>query len=456
MDLVEKNKEYIVNITDINHDGQGVGRIGEFAVFVDGALSGETVKVKIIKVLKNYAIGKLLEISKLSPSRIEPFCQIYKRCGGCSLQHMDYKTQLDFKTKMVRESLQRIGKIDIAKMVVHETIGMGYPFEYRNKSQYPVGMADGKPVIGFYAKRSHDIVEVENCGIHRHSDNIIRKVFKEYIEKNKISVYDEKKHCGLVRHLVIRTGFKTGEIMVIVVINGAVLPDKELLNNDLSTQIPEIRSIVLNINTNQTNIIMGEENKVIYGPGTIKDYIGNLKFQISPLSFFQVNPIQAEVLYNKAVEFAMLSGEETVFDLYSGTGTIALFMAGGAKRVYGIEAVKEAVADADINKNINGISNAEFIAGEVEKTIGNLSCRGVKADVVVVDPPRKGCEATALDSIASMKPTRIVYVSCNPATLARDLAHLSEHGYEPCEVQPVDMFPWTTHVECVVLITRNM
>jgi 23S rRNA (uracil1939-C5)-methyltransferase len=242
--------------------------------------------------------------------------------------------------------------------------------------------------------------------------------------------------------------------MVIVVINGAVLPDKELLINDLSTQIPEIRSIVLNINTNQTNIIMGEENKVIYGPGTIRDYIGNLKFQISPLSFFQVNPIQAEVLYNKAVEFAMLSGEETVFDLYSGTGTIALFMAAGAKRVYGIEAVKEAVADADINKNINGISNAEFIAGEVEKTIGNLSCRGVKADVVVVDPPRKGCEATALDSIASMKPTRIVYVSCNPATLARDLAHLSEHGYEPCEVQPVDMFPWTTHVECVTLMSK--
>ena len=453
MAAVEKNNDYFLEITDISDEGQGVGHIDGFAVFVDGALAGERVRIKIIKVLKNYAVGKLLEIQDSSPARIKPFCPVYKRCGGCSLQHMDYGAQLEFKTRMVRETLKRIGKIGGVETLVHDTIGMEHPFEYRNKAQYPVGMADGKPAIGFYARRSHDIIDVGNCGIHGHSGNAIREVCRRFIAENNISVYDETGHKGLVRHLIIRSGFRTGEIMVVIVINGKELPRKRALVDSLLAQVPEIKSIVLNINTAKTNVILGEKNIVIYGKATITDYIGDLKFHVSPLSFFQVNPVQAEVLYNNAVEFAALSGSETVFDLYCGTGTIALFMARKAKRVYGIEVVGEAVADARMNAEVNGVGNVEFVAGEVEKVVPELcGSGGVRADVVVVDPPRKGCEASVLDTIVRMGPERIVYVSCNPATLARDLSYLEERGYETAEVQPVDMFPWTYHVECVVLM----
>ncbi|NLC68931.1 MAG: 23S rRNA (uracil(1939)-C(5))-methyltransferase RlmD [Clostridiaceae bacterium] len=454
MAAVVKNKDYIVDITDINHEGQGVGRIDGFTVFVDGALVGENVKVKIIKVLKSHAVGKLLEIKIPSTARIEPFCPAYKRCGGCSLQHMSYGAQLEYKTRMVKEVLKRIGKIGNAESLVRDTMGMEHPFEYRNKAQYPVGTAEEKPVIGFYARRSHDIVNVEHCGIHETLGNKIREIFRKFIEENNISVYDETSHKGLVRHLMIRSGFRTGEIMVVVVINGQDLPRKKALVDSLLGQVPGIKSIVLNINTEKTNVILGEKNLVIYGNDAITDYIGDLKFYISPLSFFQVNPVQAEVLYNKAVEFAALSGNETVFDLYCGTGTIALFMARKAKQVYGVETVGEAIADAKRNAKVNGIGNVEFLEGEVEEIVPKLYDAGIKADVVVVDPPRKGCEVSVLDTVANMAPARIVYVSCNPATLARDLFYLGERGYGTVEVQPVDMFPWTAHVECVVLITK--
>ncbi len=450
---IEKNKNYIIDIEDMNHEGQGIGRINGMAVFVDGALIGEKVEIKVIKVLKNYAIGKMVRIRNTSYNRIEPFCSAYKHCGGCSLQHMNYGSQLKFKTNLVRETLKRIGKIGDA--LVQNTIGMESPYKYRNKVQYPVGLINGKPVVGYYAKRSHEIVGIESCDIQDFIGDKVREIFQGFIADNNISVYDEIKHRGLVRHLIVRTGFKTGEVMVIVVINGRGLPGKELLVNSLLKEIPVIKSIVLNMNTSKTNVILGNQNIKIFGKNTITDYIGKFKFRISPLSFFQVNPVQTEILYNKALEFAGLSGNETVFDLYCGTGTISLFMAQKAKQVYGVEVVEDAVLDARKNAKDNGVENVEFIAGDVEKIIPVLYRQGVKADVVVVDPPRKGCEIALLDTIVEMEPDRIVYISCNPATLARDLMYLEEKGYKTVEVQPVDMFPWTGHVECIALIQKK-
>jgi 23S rRNA (uracil1939-C5)-methyltransferase len=449
---IEKNESYITEITDINHEGQGVGRINGMAVFVDGALIGERVEVKLIKVLKNYAIGKIIQIRNTSSDRVEPFCSTYKHCGGCGLQHMSYESQLKFKTNLVRETLKRIGKIEDA--LIQNTIGMESPFNYRNKVQYPVGLLNGKPVVGYYAKRSHDVVGIESCGIQDFIGNKVREIFERFIRDNNISVYDEIKHRGLIRHLIVRTGFKTKEVMVIVVVNGRFLPGKELFVNSLLNEVPTIKSIVLNINTSKTNVILGNQNIKIYGKDTITDYIGKFKFRISPLSFFQINPVQTEVLYNKALEFAGLTGNETVFDLYCGTGTISLFMAQKARQVYGVEVVEDAVLDARKNAKDNGVENVEFIAGGVEKVIPELYSQGVKAEVVVVDPPRKGCDTSLLDTIVEIGPKRIVYVSCNPSTLARDLMYLEEKGYKAVEVQPVDMFPWTGHVECVIKIQR--
>ncbi|HOJ09343.1 MAG TPA: 23S rRNA (uracil(1939)-C(5))-methyltransferase RlmD [Clostridiales bacterium] len=449
---VEKNKNYVVEITDMNHEGQGVGHIGSLAVFVDGGVIGENIELKVIKVAKNYAVGKLLKILRVSPGRTEPFCSIFKSCGGCSLQHINYNDQLQYKTNLVKETLKRIGKIDEA--IVHDTIGMDHPFNYRNKAQFPVGLCDGKPAIGFYAKRSHEIVGSCDCGIQDPVSDKIREIFRRFIIDNEISIYDETTHLGLVRHLMVRKGFRTGEVMVVVVINGKDLPYRRKLVDDLISRVPNIKSIVLNINTQNTNVILGERNMKIYGDDTIVDYIGDFKFHISPLSFFQVNPIQTEVLYNKAMEYAQLTGRETVFDLFCGTGTIALFMAQKAGKVYGVEIVEDAILDARKNAKLNRVGNAKFIAGDVEKVIPELYGQGVRADVVVVDPPRKGCETSLLDTIADMGPERIVYVSCNPATLARDLMYLEGKGYSTAEVQPVDMFPWTVHVETVVLMSR--
>jgi len=451
---VMKNEEYIIEISDINQEGQGIGRVNGFAVFVDGALIGEKVRTRITEVKKNYAVGKLLEIRAASPARIKPFCPVYSSCGGCSLQHMDYGAQLKFKTNMVRETLKRIGKIRNADQLVRETLGMKCPMRYRNKVQYPLGISGGKVVMGFFAKRSHNIVDIRDCGIQHDAANKVRDIFKRFIERYGISVYDEINHTGLVRHLMVRVGFKTGEIMVVVVINGNDLPKKDKLVKMLLAEVPGIKSIILNVNTRKTNVILGEENIKIYGKDSITDYIGSFRFDISPLSFFQVNPVQTEVLYNKALEFAGLTGRETVFDLYCGTGTISLFMAQKAKEVYGVEVVEEAVEDARRNARANGVDNVEFITGEAEKVVPMMYKDGIRADVVVVDPPRKGCDASVLETIARMDPDRIVYVSCNPATLARDLMYLGERGYEVKEVQPVDMFPWTGHVESVVLITR--
>ncbi len=450
---VKKNEIYKIEISGMTHEGQGVGRIDNFTVFVDGPIKGEEVEIKVIKVNKNYAVGKLIKVIKASPDRIEPVCGVYNRCGGCSLQHMSEKAALRFKTELVIENIRRIGKLQDVK--VNDTIGMQIPLNYRNKAQYPVGRLKDELKVGFYAKKSHDIIDTPVCMIQHSISDKAKLIVKDFLGKNSISVYDETTGKGLVRHVVTRTGFNTGEVMVVLVLNGKSLPGQEKLVKLLIGEIPEIKSIVLNVNTTNTNVILGSKNIVIFGEETITDFIGKFKFRISPLSFFQVNPIQTEVLYNKALEYAGLTGQETVFDLYCGIGTISLFLSERAKKVYGVEVVEEAVRDAKVNAKLNDVDNVEFMVGEAERIIPDIYQRGVKADVVVVDPPRKGCDEELLETLVSMEPQRIVYVSCNPATLARDLGYLAERGFKVLEVQPVDMFPWTAHVECVVRIQRK-
>ncbi len=451
---IEKNQNYVIDITDMTHEAQGVGRLDGLAVFVDGALKGERAIVKIIKLTKSYGVGKLIEVLQPSPDRIEPFCQAYKRCGGCNLQHLDYKAQLDFKTELVRDTLKRIG--GLVDLDVHDTIGMEQPYRYRNKAQYPVAMVEGKAVTGFYAARSHDVIQSDECEIQdAHSDNI-RRVISQFLNEYEIPIYDEKSGKGLVRHIVTRVGFNTGELMVVLVINGRQLPGADELVRRLLEADRGVKSIYLNVNTEKTNVILGRKNILLYGSETITDTIGPYKYMISPHSFFQVNPRQTEVLYSEALEYAGLTGKETVFDLYCGIGTISLFLSEKAKKVYGVEVVDAAIEDARRNAQINGVKNAEFIAGEAEKVVPELYGRGILADVVVLDPPRKGCDESLLRLLAEMQPDRIVYVSCNPATLARDLKYLCGQGYKVVEVQPVDMFPWSGHVETVVLMSRNI
>ena len=449
---VEKNRNYIVDITGLSSEGLGVARIEGFTVFVEGALPKEQAEIKIVKVLKNYAFGKLLRTLKTAGCRIEPSCGVVKRCGGCQLQHMSYEAQLQYKTQQVKDALERIGGLN--GVAVHDTIGMEDPWRYRNKAQFPVGM-DGDVMIGFYANRSHEIIDTPQCSIQDAvNDNVIQTV-REFIKKYDISVYDENTGKGIIRHIVTRKGFKTGEVMVCIVINGDSLPCGKALVEMLRARTDGLKSVVVNINKKKTNVILGERNIVIFGEEAIYDYIGEFKFRISPLSFFQVNPVQTEVLYGKALEYADLKGDETVFDAYCGIGTISLFLSRKAKKVYGIEIVPQAINNAKENARLNGVKNVEFLVGESEIVIPELYRKGIKADVIVVDPPRKGCDEKLLEVITEMSPEKVVYVSCNPATLARDLKYLSERGYEVREVQPVDMFPQTSHVEIVCLMSRK-
>ena len=366
---------------------------------------------------------------------------------------MSTEAALRFKTELVTENIRRIGKLQ--DVIVHDTIGMQKPLNYRNKAQYPVGRLNDELKVGFYAKKSHDIIDSPVCMIQHSVSDKAKLIIKDFLEKNNISTYDEATGKGLVRHVMTRTGFNTGEVMVVLVLNGKSLPQQDKLVKLLTDEIPEIKSIVLNVNTANTNVILGNRNIVVFGEETITDYIGKFKFKISPLSFFQVNPVQTEVLYRKALEYAGLTGQETVFDLYCGIGTISLFLSEKAKKVYGVEVVEEAIRDAKVNAKVNGVENVEFIVGEAEKIIPDMYSKGIKADVVVVDPPRKGCDEVLLETLVSMEPKRIVYVSCNPATLARDLSFLAERGFKVEEVQPVDMFPWTAHVETVCLLLKR-
>lgn len=449
---VEKNRDYTVDISGLTSEGSGVAKVEGFTVFVEGALPGEQAEIKIVKVLKNYAFGKLMKVLKPSTGRIEPSCGVVKRCGGCQLQHMSYEAQLQYKTQQVKDAIERIG--GLKGMEIHDTIGMEDPWRYRNKAQFPVGL-DGDVVIGFYANRSHEIIDTPQCAIQDEANDKVVQTIREFIKKYDISVYDENTGKGLIRHIVTRKGFRTGELMICIVINGEFLPCDKVLVEMLKKSTSELKSVVLNVNRKKTNVILGDRNIVIYGEEAIYDYIGEFKFRISPLSFFQVNPVQTGVLYGKALEYAGLNGEETVFDAYCGIGTISLFLSKKARKVYGVEIVPQAIENAKENAKLNGIKNVEFIVGESETVIPDMHKKGVRADVIVVDPPRKGCDEKLLEVIAKMAPERVVYVSCNPATLARDLKYLAEHGYEVKEVQPVDMFPQTMHVEVVVRIERK-
>ena len=388
-----------------------------------------------------------------SPQRVEPRCPLAHTCGGCQIMQLDYENQLEIKRNTVLENLIRIGKLEDPK--VEKTIGMKDPYYYRNKVQFPVGLdKNNRPIMGFYKKMSHDIIPLKTCYVQDPINDTILDIVREYIVKFNIKVYDEKTHKGNLRHVVTKVGHYTKEVMVILVTKEKEIPKLKYLIDMLEEKVSGFRTLVQNINPQRTNVILGRENKTIYGDGVIEDTIEDLVFEISPLSFYQVNPIQTEVLYRKTLEFADINKKDTVFDIYCGIGTISLFLARSAKHVYGVEIVPDAIENAKKNAVKNNIDNATFYAGKAEDLIPKLYSQGITADVVVVDPPRKGCEEIVLKTIAEMKPKKVVYVSCNPSTLARDVAILTEYGYEMKVTQPVDMFPHTGHVECVVLISK--
>ncbi|HAG00677.1 23S rRNA (uracil(1939)-C(5))-methyltransferase RlmD [Paenibacillus lactis] len=529
---VAKNDEVILEIIGMTHDGEGVGRVEGYTLFVQGALPGEKVRAKVLKTKKQYGYAKLLELVERSQHRIAPPCPIYDQCGGCQLQHMDYTAQLEWKRQLVIDNLERIGKLRVVRegsgvegaspaaggmsgqadaatagqnasdreaqvsgehrntglhqepgagnisgtglhdepgadfgtglhqepeagIIVRPTLGMNEPWRYRNKSQVPIGVTEGGLVGGFYARGSHRIVDMETCLIqHEQNDEVVRRV-KAIGRRLGITAYDEESGQGLLRHVVVKIGFATGEMMIVLVTNGERIPRMNEWITAIREELPAVVSVCQNINTRKTNVIFGDVTRVLWGREVIHDYIGDVKFAISARSFYQVNPAQTEVLYGKTVEYAGLTGEETVIDAYCGIGTISLFLAQHAKKVYGVEIVKEAIEDARANAELNGMAHVEFEVGASEDVIPRWKEQGIEADVIVVDPPRKGCDPRLLETILQMKPERVVYVSCNPSTLARDLRVLEDGGYRTVEVTPVDMFPHTVHVECVALLVRK-
>lgn len=495
--MFQKNMELELWIEDMSVDGEGIGKADGVAFFVKDAVVGDKVRIKILKMKKRYGYGRLLQVLEPSPYRVQPLCKSYRQCGGCQVQALDYAQQLKYKEKKVWDSLSRIGGFDLKKeqgILFHPIIGMEEPFFYRNKAQFPIGTdKDGKIVTGFYAARSHQIIPNRKCFLGVDINEKILDIVIDFMQEYHILPYDEVARKGLVRHVLIRYGFATKEIMVCLVINGRNLPHADKLVERLWT-LAGMTSIVLNVNERNTNVILGEEIICLWGKAYITDYIGDVKYQISPLSFYQVNPVQTKKLYETALDYAGLSGEETVWDLYCGIGTISLFLAQKAKHVYGVEIVEAAIADAKNNARINGIDNVTFLVGKAEEVLPEYYERGVseieqsllledseenvqegetgfqkkencvpkvqagdmsRPEVIVIDPPRKGCDEKCLETILKMKPERVVYVSCNPATLARDLKYLCEKDYEIKEVQPVDMFPQGVHVECVCLLHRR-
>ena len=447
---VEKNQEYIVEIIDNGYEGEGIAKIENFTIFVPNSIKGEKVRILIVKVLKSHAFGKVLEIIKPSEYRKESDCETYKRCGGCDLRHIKYEETLRMKQNAVQSLVNKTLENEVK---VEETLGMENPYNYRNKAQYPVGLdKEGKPIIGVFANRTHEIIPIKECLIQNKKSENLAKFVLEFIKKNNISVYNEKTTKGLVRHIVTKIGIKTNEIMCIIVINGRNIPKEKELVSEILKAFPEVKTIVKNINTKNTNVIMGKENINLYGDGYIKDKLGDFVFKISPLSFYQVNPIQAKKLYNIAVKGAEISKDDVVFDLYCGIGTISLFMAKYAKKVYGIEIVEDAIKDAKENSKLNNIKNSEFIAGDVEIVLDDLiNKKKIIPDIIMVDPPRKGLDNKSINNILKISPKKVVYVSCNPATLVRDLKSLEEK-YEIKTIKPVDMFPFSKHIECVSVL----
>ena len=450
---VQLGRTYTFSITGLGHSGEGVGRVEGFTVFVRYALPGETVTAVIDEVRTNFARGRLIRIEVTDPQRVNPQCPVYEACGGCQLQHLSYAGQLEVKRQAVQDSIQRIGKLmDVKTMPV---LGMTDPWRYRNKAQFPVGCIGGEIITGCFAAGSHDIVSTQSCLIQNELNDRLLAAVRRNAASVGVAPYDEKTGQGVLRHVMGRVGIATGEVMAVLVTATRDFPGSEELVRQLRAAMPEIVSIQQNVNSGRTNVILGRETRVLWGNPVIYDRIGHFSFQISAESFFQVNAAQTQVLYEQAVKKAGLSGVETVFDLYSGTGTISLFLSEGASQVYGIEYSKAAVADAERNAADNGVRNVNFIAGDVAEKIVELQEKGIRPDVIVLDPPRAGCEEIVLRTAAAMEPSRIVYVSCNPATLARDLAILENMGYATREVQPADMFPQTFHVECVAVIVAS-
>lgn len=450
---VTAGSRYTVEIIGLGHSGEGVGRFQDFTIFVPQALPGEVVEVQVSEVKKNYAKAKLTGVKQASAERVEPLCSVYQNCGGCQLQHLSYAGQLNAKRQQVVDAVTRIGKL--ADVVVHPTMGAANPWYYRNKMQFPVGKAGGKVAVGCYSQGTHAIINTENCCIQHAVNNTIADQVRRIVTEFNIPTYDERTGEGVIRHVMGRVGTATGEVMVALVTAVDKLPSQEKVIAALRQAIPGLTSIVQNVNPKRGNIIMGETTRTIWGKDTITDKLGDLTFHISARSFFQVNTEQTVLLYGKAVEYAGLTGQETVIDAYCGTGTITLFLAGQAAKVYGIEIVKPAIVDAWQNAQTNTIENVEFIAGDAVEVMPELYRNGVRPETIVVDPPRAGCEPKVLETFVKMKPERIVYVSCNPASLARDLAILAEQGYQTVEIQPVDMFPHTHHVECVAKLIRK-
>jgi len=453
MPPVQKGSKITIEIEGLGHSGEGVGRFQGFTVFVPGSLPGEQAFVRITQVKSSYAKAALLSVVEASPDRVTPRCEIYEACGGCQLQHLSYPAQLRAKQQQVIAAVSRIAKLE--NVTVLPTLGAKTPWDYRNKMQFPVGLENGKRTIGCFASGTHKVIDTENCYIQHALNNRIAAEVRRLLQQFNVSVYNEETGQGVIRHVIGRVGTASGEAMAVLVTATDTLPHSTEIVAELRRNIPKLVSIVHNINPKRTNVIMGDRNQVLWGKEHIADQLGDFTFHISPRSFFQVNTEQARVLYDKAVEYAGLSGRETVIDAYCGTGTIAMFMARQTAKVYGIEIVEPAIADAKVNARNNGISNVEFICGDAVDVMPRLADQGVRADVVVTDPPRAGCAPKVLETFAGMNPDRIVYISCNPASLARDLAVLAEYGYIAREIQPVDMFPQTFHVECVAVIERK-
>ncbi len=471
-----------MEIIDAGSDGEGVGKIDGFTVFVENVVPGDVIEAHILNVKKSHGYAKAVRITKPSPVRVEPACAVSGKCGGCSFQAMSYDAQLKLKTAHVKACLERIGGIKTRTLaeasaserngqfenelpVLHDTLGMENPYCYRNKAQFPVRRAEtsaDNPAftsanvrIGFFAKRSHRLIDVSDCVIQHGINKEVTAVVKEFLEVNAVEPYDETTHKGLVRHIVTRVAFATGEVSVCIVINGSRLPHERRLVEMLSG-IEGVCSITVNENTGRTNVIFGDVTRTLFGNGYITDLLDGIKFRISATSFYQVNPLQTSLLYKTAAQYAGLTGTETVIDAYCGIGTISLYIAGAAAHVYGVELSPQAIADAKTNARINGVKNVTFLCGKSEDVIPSLYRNdGVHADVVVLDPPRKGCEVGVIDTVIEMRPKKVVYVSCDPATLARDLKRFAEGGYRLVEATPVDMFPMTAHVETVAVMTAT-
>ena len=466
MAMLKKNDLVTVKIEDIGVGGEGIGKVDGYTLFIKDAIIGDVVETKVMKAKKNYGYARLMNVVEASEYRVKELaCPLARRCGGCQIQEMDYKRQLEFKEDKVRGNLLRIGEVPetLLDQITEPIIGMDEPFHYRNKAQFPIGTdKEGNIIAGFYAGRTHSIISNTDCALGVPVNQEILEKILDYMKEYQVSAYNEETHTGLVRHVLLRYGFTSHEIMVCPVINGTKLPHAEALVESLR-QIPGMTSITFSVNKEKTNVIMGNEIRLLWGQTYITDSIGNVEYQISPLSFYQVNPVQTEKLYGQALEYAGLTGEETVWDLYCGIGTISLFLAQKAKQVYGVEIVPQAIEDAKNNAKINGIDNAEFYVGKAEEVLPEYYDRYQRehngehahADVIVVDPPRKGCEESLLRTMVDMKPERIVYVSCDSATLARDVKFLRANGYELQKVRAVDQFPHTVHTEAVCLLSNR-